>query len=966
MQGWNAMTRPSTRSLATKGSAKALRPVPSRSSLRRRAPTVRAELIDSAKTGKSEKTESDLPLVIVPPLANPLAQKADCTGLIEKAPPPKAEISPEDQLRALNEQLARARAAQEKYATYSQEQVDEIFKAAALAANSKRIELAKMAVEETGMGVMEDKVIKNHFASEMIYNKYKNLKTCGVIEVDEDAGVQKVAEPVGVVAGIVPTTNPTSTAIFKALICLKTRNALVISPHPRAAKATIAAAKTILDAAVGAGAPADIISWIATPTTALSAALMQSPSIDMILATGGPAMVKAAYASGHPALGVGAGNTPAVIDDTCHMQMAVSSVIISKTFDNGVICASEQSVIVLDSIYDKVRSEFLKRSAYILNAEEKKKVAEKILINGRLNANIVGQSVQKLAGIFGITVPKSARLIIGEVDTIGPEEPFSFEKLCPVLAMYRAKDYDEAVAMAHKLVTFGGPGHTAVLYTNPANKEHIRKFEDIVKTVRILINTPASQGAIGDLYNFQLDPSLTLGCGSWGSTSVSANVGPTNLLNIKTVSERRENMLWFRVPPKVYFKGGALRVALQELKGYKRAFVVTDKPLFDMGFGDKVTDVLDGIKVSSEVFHDVEPDPTLATVQRGLDLINKFQPDVIIAIGGGSPMDAAKVMWLMYEHPDTKFDGLSTRFMDIRKRVYELGKMGTKAQFIAIPTTSGTGSEVTPFSVVTDQVSGIKYPLADYALTPTMAIVDPQLVMGIPKKLTAWGGIDALTHAIESFVSVCATEYTRGLSLEAIRILFKYLPRAYKNGASDPKAREKVHYASTIAGMAFANAFLGICHSMAHKLGSTFHVPHGLANAMLISHVIRYNATDAPFKQAIFSQYKYPNMMWAYSIIADRVGITTGTDEEKVLELIRRVEELKREVEIPTTIKEYLGAEREQEFIAKLDMMAEQAFDDQCTGANPRYPLVADLRELMWDAWSSPILPIDKLDKSSQ
>lgn len=841
--------------------------------------------------------------------------------------------------------IQKVKAAQEKYATYTQEQVDHIFKRAALAANAARIPLAKMAVEETGMGVVEDKVIKNHFASEYIYNKYKNEKTCGVIEEDKSFGYQKIAEPVGVLAGIVPTTNPTSTAIFKTLITLKTRNGIILSPHPRAKGCTIEAAKIVLRAAVEAGAPENIIGWIDEPTVELSQQLMQHPDIKLILATGGPGMVKAAYSSGHPSLGVGAGNTPAVIDETAHIKMAVSSILLSKTFDNGMICASEQSVIVVDEVYDAVKQEFIERGAYFLTPEETEKMRAKIVVNGRINAEIVGQPVEKLAQLAGITVPPNTRVLIGEVEEIGITEPFSYEKLSPILAMYRAKNYEEAVDKAALLVLFGGHGHTSVLYTDPSNYERIKYFESKVETARVLINTPSSQGAIGDLYNFRLDPSLTLGCGTWGDNSVSENVGPQHLLNIKTVTERRENMLWFRIPPKIYFKYGCLAMALGDLKGKKRAFIVTDKPLFDLGITDKVTDVLDELGIKHEVFYEVEPDPTLATVNKGLANINIFQPDVIIAIGGGSPMDAAKIMWLMYEHPETEFEGVAMRFMDIRKRVYELPPLGNKAIMVAIPTTSGTGSEVTPFAVVTDERTGIKYPLADYALTPNMAIVDPELVMNLPKKLTAYSGIDALTHALEAYVSVCASEFTNGLALEAIRLLFKYLPSAYKNGALDPKAREKVHYAATMAGMAFANAFLGICHSMAHKLGSTFHLPHGLANALLISHVIRYNATDAPLKQAIFPQYKYPNAKWRYARIADYLGLGGKTEEEKVEKLIEAIENLKRELDIPLTIKEALSGD-DKIFYEQVEKMAEQAFDDQCTGSNPRYPLIRDLKEL--------------------
>jgi len=848
-------------------------------------------------------------------------------------------------IQELEELIGRVKAAQAKYATYTQEQVDQIFKKAALAANSARIPLAKMAVAETGMGIVEDKVIKNHFASEIIYNKYKHEKTCGVIEEDKSFGFQKIAEPVGILAGIVPTTNPTSTAIFKALIALKTRNGIIFSPHPRAKKCTIEAAKIILDAAVAAGAPEHIIGWIDEPTVPLSQALMQHPDISLILATGGPGMVKAAYSSGHPSLGVGAGNTPAVIDETAHIKMAVSSILISKTFDNGMICASEQSVIVVDAVYDAVKKEFSDRGAYFLTPEDREKLGRKIILEGRLNAEIVGQPVEKLAELAEISIPANTRVIIGEVEDVSTSEPFAYEKLSPILAMYRAKDFHEAAEKAEQLIKFGGMGHTAVLYTSPANSDRIKYYESTVETARVLINTPSSQGAIGDLYNFHLDPSLTLGCGSWGGNSVSENVAPHHLLNIKSVSERRENMLWFRIPPKVYFKYGCLPIALRELAGKQRAFIVTDKPLYNLGVTRPVEEVLEEIGVKYDIFYDVEPDPSLSTVNRGLALMNTFNPDVIIAIGGGSPMDAAKVMWLMYEHPETEFEGLATRFMDIRKRVYELPTLGQKAIMVAIPTTSGTGSEVTPFAVVTDDRTGIKYPLADYALTPNMAIVDPELVLNMPKKLTAFGGIDALTHALEAYVSVVASEFTNGMALEAIRLLFKYLPSAYKNGANDPKAREKVHYAATMAGMAFANAFLGVCHSMAHKLGSTFHVPHGLANALMISHVIRYNATDVPFKQAIFPQYKYPNAKWRYAQIADYLRLGGNTEDEKVEKLVEAIENLKRELDIPLTIKEVLS-EDDKAFYEQVEEMADQAFDDQCTGANPRYPLIRDLKEL--------------------
>lgn len=847
-----------------------------------------------------------------------------------------------DELDALVNQV---KAAQHQYAHFTQTQVDRIFKQAALAANAARIPLAKLAVAETGMGVVEDKVIKNHFASEYIYNKYKDEKTCGIIEEDKTFGIQKIAEPVGLLAGIVPTTNPTSTAIFKALLALKTRNGIIFSPHPRAKACTIEAARIVLEAAVVAGAPPHIIGWIDEPTVPLSQALMQHRGINLILATGGPSMVRAAYSSGNPSLGVGAGNTPAVIDATAHLKMAVSSILLSKTFDNGMICASEQSVIVEAAVYEAVRQEFADRGAYLLNPEELDKVRQIILQDGHLNPAIVGQPVSRLAALAGIHIPASVRVIIGEVEAIGATEPFAYEKLSPILAMYRATDFADALVKAQALITFGGRGHTAVLYTASGNQEHISAFEQAVETARVLINTPASQGAIGDLYNFRLDPSLTLGCGTWGGNSVSENVGVQHLLNFKTVTDRRENMLWFRIPPKVYFKYGCLPIALRELAGKQRAFVVTDKPLYDLGMTQRLEAVLEEVGIKSEIFYNVEPDPSLATINRGLEQMRIFNPDVIIAFGGGSPMDAAKVMWMMYDNPGVEFEGLATRFMDIRKRVYELPDQGQKTLMVAIPTTSGTGSEVTPFAVVTDDRTGIKYPLADYALTPNMAIVDPELVLHLPQCLTAYSGIDALTHALEAYVSVYASEFTNGLALEAIRLLMKYLPSAYEKGADDPKAREKVHYAATMAGMAFANAFLGICHSLAHKLGSTFHVPHGLANALMIAHVIRYNATDAPFKQAIFPQYKYPNAKWRYARIADYLGLGGTTEDEKVEKLVAAIEDLKRQLNIPMTIREVLNAE-DQAFYDQVAAMAEQAFDDQCTGANPRYPLIQDLKEL--------------------
>ena len=849
----------------------------------------------------------------------------------------------------LDEIIAKAKKAQLAYAAFSQEKVDAIFRSVALAANNARIVLAKMAVEETGMGVIEDKVIKNHFASEYIYNKYKDTKTCGEIERDEAFGIVKVAEPVGLIAGIIPTTNPTSTTIFKSLLALKTRNGIIFSPHPRAKKCTVAAAKLVLDAAVAAGVPKDLIAWIETPTIELSRYLMTHKDISLILATGGPGMVKSAYSSGLPALGVGAGNTPAVMDETCDVEMAVNSVLLSKTFDNGMICASEQSVIVCEDIYNKVKEEFHKRGAYLLNKTEKRKVENILLKDGHLNAAIVGQPAYKIAEMAGVNVPEDAKVLIGETEGVGPEYPFAYEKLSPVLAMYKARDFKDAVGLAEALVEFGGLGHTTVLYTDPANVDRIAYFGEVMKAGRTLINMPASQGAIGDLYNFKLDPSLTLGCGTWGGNSISQNVGPQHLLNVKTVAQRRENMLWFRVPPKVYFKPGSLKVALGDLKDKKRAFIVTDRFLHNNGLLESPLEVLEGLGIKTEIFADVEPDPTLATACRGVERMNAFEPDLIIAIGGGSPMDAAKIMWLLYEHPEVKFHDLAMRFMDIRKRVFQFPKLGEKALMVAIPTTSGTGSEVTPFAVITDEKTGYKYPLADYELTPNMAIVDADLVMTMPPKLTAYSGLDALTHALEARVSICASEYSNAMAMEAIRLIFKYLPRSYKGGAADPLAKEKIHHAATIAGMAFANAFLGICHSMAHKLGAAFHIPHGLANALLISHVIRFNATNKPTKQGAFPQYKCPDAIERYARIADFLELGGKIDEEKVDNLVKAVEALKAELGVPVTIKD--AGVNEAEFLAKVDELSEQAFDDQCTGANPRYPLIVEIKELYMRAF---------------
>lgn len=852
-----------------------------------------------------------------------------------------------EELKAKVEQV---REAQRIFSSYTQEQVDEIFRQAAMAANDARIELAKLAVEETGMGIVEDKVIKNHFASEYIYNQYRNEKTCGVIEYDPMFGITKIAEPIGVIAAIVPTTNPTSTAIFKALIALKTRNGIIFSPHPRAKRCTIKAAQIVLDAAVAAGAPEGIIGWIDEPTIELSNELMGS--CDLILATGGSGMVKAAYSSGRPAIGVGSGNTPAIIDETAHIKMAVNSIILSKTFDNGVICASEQSVIVLDQIYDEVKEEFIERGAYFLKPDEIDKVRNIIFVDNRLNPQIAGQSATKIAEMAGIQIPNDRKVLIGEVEAIDESEPFAHEKLSPILGMYRAKTFDEAIDKAAQLIALGGMGHTSVLYTDQVrSKDRIQKFGQKMKTGRTIINMPSSQGAIGDLYNFKLAPSLTLGCGSWGGNSVSENVGVKHLINIKSVAERRENMLWFRVPERIYFKYGCLDQALDELKdlGRKKAFIVTDKMLYDLGFADLIIKELDKLNIENRVFFDVQPDPTLAIARKGAEELKKFEPDTIIALGGGSPMDAAKIMWIMYEHPEVRFEDLAMRFMDIRKRVYKFPPLGQKAMMVAIPTTAGTGSEVTPFAVITDERTGIKYPLADYQLTPNMAIIDTELMMNMPKGLTAVSGIDALTHAIEAYVSVMASEFTNGQALEAIRLIFKYLPEAYNNGKTNVKAREKMAHASTMAGMAFANAFLGVCHSMAHKLGAHHGLAHGLANALLINEVIKFNAVDNPRKQATFPQYKYPNAKWRYARIADYLRLGGTTDDEKVDLLIKAIDELKAKVGIPKTIKE--AGVSSDKFYASLDKMSEEAFDDQCTVANPRYPLISEIKQMYINAF---------------
>jgi acetaldehyde dehydrogenase/alcohol dehydrogenase len=846
--------------------------------------------------------------------------------------------------------VERVTKAQAEFANFSQEKVDTIFRAAALAAADARISLAKMAVTETGMGVLEDKVIKNHFASEYIYNKYKDEKTCGILSEDLTFGTITIAEPVGIICGIVPTTNPTSTAIFKALISLKTRNGIIFSPHPRAKNSTTTAAKIVLDAAVAAGAPKDIIGWIDQPSVALSNQLMTHVKVNLILATGGPGMVKAAYSSGKPAIGVGAGNTPIVIDETADIKRAVSSILMSKTFDNGVVCASEQAVIVVDSIYKQVKERFISHGGHILSKAETAAMQSVILKNGGLNADIVGQSAVAIAAMAGFEVPSTTKVLIGEVTDIDDAEAFAHEKLSPLLGMYKAKDFNEAMDKAEALVTLGGIGHTSGLYTNQDTQdERVKAFGFRMKTARILINTPASQGGIGDLYNFKLAPSLTLGCGSWGGNSISENVGPSHLINKKMVAKRAENMLWHKLPSSIYFRRGSLPIALEELSDKKRALIITDKFLFNNGYCNETLKILKAQGLETEIFYEVEADPTLAIVRQGAKVAQSFQPDVIIALGGGSPMDAAKIIWVMYEHPEVDFADLALRFMDIRKRIYKFPKMGVKAQMVAIPTTSGTGSEVTPFAVVTDEVTGKKYPIADYQLTPNMAIVDPNLVMDMPKSLTAFGGIDAVTHALEAYVSVMANEYSDGQALQALDLLFKYLPDSYEFGAKAPVAREKVHNGATIAGIAFANAFLGVCHSMAHKLGAEFHLAHGLANALLISNVIRFNATDMPTKQAAFSQYDRPKALCRYAAIADYLKLGGKTDAQKVEKLIEKIEQLKTTIGIPASIQD--AGVNEADFIAKLDELAEDAFDDQCTGANPRYPLIKELKQVLLDSF---------------
>ncbi len=855
-----------------------------------------------------------------------------------------------DNVDALYARMKEMRKAQQKFATYTPEQVDKIFFAAAMAANKARIPLAKMAVKETGMGIVEDKVIKNHYAAEYIYNAYRNTKTCGVIEEDSAYGIKKIAEPIGLVAAVIPTTNPTSTAIFKTLLCLKTRNAIIISPHPRAKNSTIEAAKIVYEAAVAAGAPENIISWIDVPSLELTNEVMRNS--DTILATGGPGMVKAAYSSGKPALGVGAGNTPVIIDETADVKMAVSSIIHSKTFDNGMICASEQSVTVVGDLYDEVKKEFQYRGCYFLNPEELDKVRHTILINGALNAKIVGQFAHRIAELAGVTVPESTKILIGEVESVDISEEFAHEKLSPVLAMYHAVDFDDAIAKAERLVADGGYGHTASLYIHPAQTEKIMKHAQAMKTCRIVINTPSSHGGIGDLYNFKLAPSLTLGCGSWGGNSVSENVGVKHLLNIKTVAERRENMLWFRAPEKVYFKKGCMPVALDELgtvMGKKKCFIVTDSFLYKNGYVKPIEEKLDQMGIQHTCFYEVAPDPNLSSATAGAKAMTAFEPDCIIALGGGSAMDAGKIMWVMYEHPEVDFLDLAMRFMDIRKRVYTFPKMGEKAYFVAIPTSSGTGSEVTPFAVITDDRTGTKYPLADYELLPNMAIVDADNMMNQPKGLTSASGVDVLTHALEAYASIMATDYTDGLALKAMKSVFDYLPRAYANGANDPEARQKMADASCLAGMAFANAFLGVCHSMAHKLGAYHHLPHGVANALMISEVLRFNAEEVPPKMGTFSQYQYPHTLARYAECAHFCGIC-GKDDKETLELfIAKVEELKAAVGIKKSIQEY-GID-EKYFLDNLDQMVEDAFDDQCTGANPRYPLMSEIKEMYLRAY---------------
>ena len=856
-----------------------------------------------------------------------------------------------DSLESLKEAIARVRKAQQAYALYDQEKVDAIFLAAASAADRARIPLAKMAVEETGMGVVEDKVIKNHYAAEYIYNAYRDTKTCGVISEDPSQGIKKIAEPLGVIAAVIPTTNPTSTAIFKALLCLKTRNGMIISPHPRAGRSTIEAAKIVLEAAVAAGAPEDIIGWIDVPSLEMTTYLMKES--DTILATGGPGMVKSAYSSGKPAIGVGSGNTPAIIDDTADVVNAVNSIIHSKTFDNGMICASEQSVIVLKKVYEAVKKEFIARGCHILTAGEIRKVRKTIIINGALNAKIVGQSAHTIASLAGVKVPEGTKILIGEVESVELSEEFAHEKLSPVLAMYKAKDFNDALDKAERLIADGGFGHTSSVFIDEiAGREKLDRFMLRMKTCRILINTPSSQGGIGDLYNFALTPSLTLGCGSYGGNSVSENVGVKHLLNIKTVAERRENMLWFRAPDKVYTMKGCLPVALDELGnvlGKKRAFIVTDSFLYKSGMTGVIEKKLDEMGIVHTCFYDVMPDPTLASAKAGAKEMSAFEPDVIIAVGGGSAMDAGKIMWVLYEHPEADFADMAMRFMDIRKRIYTFPRMGEKAYFVAIPTSAGTGSEVTPFAVITDEKTGVKYPLADYELLPDMAIIDTDLHMTAPKSLTAASGIDAVTHALEAIASMMATDYTDGLALQALKVIFEYLPRAYDNGQEDWEAREKMANAATMAGMAFANAFLGVCHSMAHKLGAFHHIPHGVANALMIDEVLRFNAAEVPAKMGTFPKYSHPHTLRRYAETAAALGCSGRTDEDKLEALIKKIDELKEKIEIKPTIRDYVPDE--EDFLARLDEMTEQAFDDQCTGANPRYPLMSEIKQMYLNAY---------------
>ncbi|EAQ51698.1 MULTISPECIES: bifunctional acetaldehyde-CoA/alcohol dehydrogenase [Vibrio] len=856
---------------------------------------------------------------------------------------------PVTNLAELDALVARVKAAQEEFATFSQEKVDAIFRAASLAANHARIPLAQQAVAESGMGIVEDKVIKNHFASEFIYNKYKDEKTCGILDEDESLGTMTIAEPVGIICGIVPTTNPTSTAIFKSLISLKTRNGIIFSPHPRAKNSTNDAAKLVLDAAVAAGAPKDIIGWIDQPSVELSNALMKHDGIALILATGGPGMVKAAYSSGKPAIGVGAGNVPVVIDETADIKRAVASILMSKTFDNGVVCASEQAAIVVSEVYDEVKERFASHKAHVLSKADADKVRRVLLIDGNLNAKIVGQPAPAIAEMAGVKVPADTKVLVGEgLGKVSYDDEFAHEKLSPTLGLFRADDFEDAVAQAVTMVEIGGIGHTSGLYTNQdVNADRIRYFGDKMKTARILINIPTTHGGIGDLYNFNVAPSLTLGCGSWGGNSISENVGPKHLINKKTVAKRAENMLWHKLPKSIYFRRGSLPIAMSDLEGKKRAFLVTDRFLFNNGYADDVVQILKAQGIEVQVFFDVEADPTLSVVEKGAEAMKSFQPDVILALGGGSPMDAAKIMWVMYEHPETHFEELAMRFMDIRKRIYKFPKMGKKAELVCITTTSGTGSEVTPFAVVTDDKTGAKYPLADYEITPNMAVVDANLVMNMPKSLTAFGGYDAVTHALEAYVSVLANEYSDGQALQALKMLKEYLPSSYKNGSADPIAREKVHNAATIAGIAFANAFLGVCHSMAHKIGAEFHLPHGLANALLISNVVRYNANDNPTKQTAFSQYDRPQARRRYAEVADHLGLSQAGDRtaQKIERLLTWLEELKVDLDIPLSIQ--AAGVNESDFIAKLDELAVEAFDDQCTGANPRYPLITELKEVL-------------------